>query len=361
MDKHDAWPPTKNFEAWMREHTDGIRNGVYSRMMKGLAFDPKYAVGFASYLLHLNQTNANLPTAVAFREHMQSVNSVNPANMSHANVAEHLLENDDNDYFLRGFFGVLDAFLHAFSGKTTFKHILQGCTRPEQVHEAVRWLYVWAGKELSAGRSRHSLQELIAKTETHISIPLPTFQEMAQRWWQYDDWTVVLARGKRSPTGMSIVLPLRSEIYDAFRNGAMSLKDIGPADLQRPSRRLLVVAIAQRLPEIGGDAGNTSKNLMASLVGQVSILAGTTDTKADDPLRLLTVAGTPQNRRRLEAMRYVSTGNSTRGDGLPLFERIYSWPMPGDDMVMIGISDKIAQHADHFLRPPGADEDSAEC
>jgi len=348
MTTRDAWPLPKNFENWMREKSGGIRNGVYSRMMQGLSVDPKYVIGLASYLLAHAEKEPNSTTTRTFRDYMETVSSVEPNNMSSPNVAERLLENDDHDYFKRGFTGILDAF----RGKKLIEIFVQGCTREKQVHEAVRWLYIWAASELHGRRSFTSLDEAIAFTESAIKISLDQFQKLATMWWQYDDWTVVLARGKRAPTGMSVVLPLRPAIYHAIRNGTFAVTDLQPADLCRPSRFLLIAAIAQRPVILGGDSGNTTKNVLGAHFSQVSILSQCQGEEANQPLHLLAPVGTPHNARRATAMGYKTTGTQARLQGLELFERVYEWPSSAEDMMTLGFSSMLGRYSDRFLQPP---------
>lgn len=348
MERNDAWPLTKIFEAWMRSTTGGIRHGVYSNMMKGLPFDPKYAVALAAYLLHVSADDPGGKVATTFAEYMSEIGGARPIDQSPANVADQLLEKDDGDYFRRGPAGIIDAF----RSKRIVETYVRGATCEEQVREAVQWLYVWAAEDTAPSRAHHSIDEAIAKTESMIRIPLALFEDLAVNWWRYDAWTVVLAQGKRAPTGMNVTLPLRKEVYLAVRNGERALDEILPSDLCRPSRYLYIVAIAQRPEILGGDEGNTTRNVLAALFSQVSILSRHNGPGEPDPLHVLAAAGTRQNAQRLEATRYKPTKAKTRCQGLPLYERVYDWPMALDDMVIMGFSSMIGAYADRFLQPP---------
>jgi hypothetical protein len=348
MDRLDAWPPAKRFEPWMRRNAEGIRNGVYSSMKKGLTFDPRYAVGLAEYLIRLSAAEPRNTSAKAFVEYMESVGGRNPTDKSPCNVAELLLEKDERDYFSRGHAGILDAF----RGKKLIESYVQGATGEDQVRAAVQWLYVWAAQEQSQRPIAMLVESAVAATESAIRLPIGHFENQAVRWWCYDPWTVILARGKRSPTGMSIVLPLHQESYESIRRGERSLEDIQPADLLRPSRYLYLVAFAQRPEILGGDEGNTTRNVLAAFFSQASILSSRDGGRATDPLHLLAASGTPENAQRLETMRYKPTGTKTRRQGLPLYEHVYDWPMSLDDMLVIGLSTMIGGYADRFLQPP---------
>lgn len=195
-------------------------------------------------------------------------------------------------------------------------------------------------------RSFNDKREAIKYAQQVVGSPLDEFQALARSWRQYDEWTVVLAPGRYSPTGMSIVLPLRREAYQAVRAGELGFVDLGPTHLLRPSRYLLVVGLAERPVDMGGDDGNTTTNLLHAITSQVSILSYCHGQEQCEPLHFLAPAGTPRNKERLQAMKYQPLGTVLRWSRHPLYERIYRWPFSPDDFFVVGASNLLGRYAE---------------
>ncbi len=347
MSDQDAWPVFSETEQWIRENECKIKNGVISKMKKGHAVDPKHARAFASYLIHLSRKQPHSLTCKTFKEFLRDAGSAASFEMSPAKIADRIMEKDD-DAFIGGFFGVLDTFLC----ERMVEFSVQGRLSQKQVTEAVRWLYLWVAEESAPDRTFSSLDTKINYGEKVTGLSPRKLTELTRMWLDFDEWTVVLARGKWAATGMTIVLPMREDSFRAVRSGELGLGDILPTDLCRPSRYLLIVAIAQRLPELGGDEGNTTKNLLRALITQVGILSHCDGEEAKKPLHLLATAGTPRNRQRIEGMGYRATETKLSDLRHDLFERVYKWPMPPKDLIVLGIATTIGRYADKYLLPP---------
>jgi len=347
MDQRKAWPSAKGFEGWMRDKKDGIRNGVYSKMQNGLSVDVKYVVALVSFF-HAN-TNAKLheESAKAFFEYLKSIGIDNPSEMSPSQLTENLLEVDEDDYFQQGFLGILEAF----RGSRFVEASVQGC-KEKDVLDVVRWLFITVGREVDPRQAPDSIDEAISIAQERMRISLDEYRAIALRWWSYDRWTVVRARGPNSAIGMSIVLPLTADAYQSVRKGELAIHSLEARHLQRPSRYLFIEAVAERPVDAGGVRSNMTRRLLAAIFSQASILSHREDSKTEQALHVLTRAGTPKSERRAKSLGYKKTGNRLLGESCEMLERIMAWPYSPDQLIVDGLSAAIGRNADRFLIPP---------
>lgn len=341
-----GWPKTQAFERWMREK-GGIRNGIYSAMTRGLAVDPRFAVGLAEYFLARLKSGKITEEDSYFKQYLASLGILDPLELSASSIANKILAADDKDYIARGFAGIFDAF----KGSRFVEATVQGCKNEKQIREAIHWLFVAVGRE-TAPRDATSIDDAVAIAEATMKTSMEEYEKRVLRWWNFDPWTVVLSRGKRGPTGMCIVLPLDEMAYESIRDGKTSIEKLQPADLVRPSRFLFIEALAQRPMELGGDGGNTTRNLLSTIFSQGAILSHLEGEKGKKPLHLLTRGGTPQSIKRAKSLGYKLTGNKMRDEGIDSMERVFQWPYSVDEMVFIGLRSVIGNFADRFLTPP---------
>jgi hypothetical protein len=320
-------------------------------------------VGLAAYLQVCVQKNPASLTSRAFCEFMALKTCDDIRSMSPAAIAEHLIATDPDPFF-SGVTGMLHSFREKISdrvsGKSFIKTYLTGC-RENDIGTLADWFYVWGAGDIEPQRrySSTDLAKAMQVTEEAIALQRVEFERLAKRWWAHDPWTVVLARGKYSPTGLSIVLPLRQEAYVAMREGKLGLRELGSPEIRRPSRHLLTVAIAQRPVILGGDDGNTFKNVFAAHISQVAILSAC-ERDSEHHLRVLAIVGTPQNAVRAKENGYEPVNTVTPDQRLPLYERVYGERLSLEDMILLGFTGLLGRNATHFPRPPYPGDGKAE-
>jgi len=356
MCKYDAWPALSTIELWLRNVGEvPIRTGVLGKMLKGMPGQPRHIVGLAAYLQATVRKHPLNRTSRAFCEFMALRTGDDIRSMSPATIAEYLIATEPDPFF-SGLSGILDSFRARISDRVTGKKFitvnLQGC-REYDIKSLIDWFYVWVAGEFDLRKLYLStdLAKAIQVTEEAIALQRDEFEQLAKRWWAHEPWTVVLARGKYSPTGLSIVLPLRQDAYEAMRNGQLGLRELTPADLSRPSRHLLTVAIAQRPVLLGGDDGDTFKNIMAAHISQVAILSAC-ERETEHHLRVLALVGTPQNAVRAKQFGYEPLHTVTPDQRLPIYERVYGERLSIEDMILLGFTAFLGRNARYFPRPP---------
>lgn len=349
MRERNAWPLTKNFVGWMRKHGGGIKNGRYAPMKRGEPTDPRYVVGLVRCTLGALATRPEDEGAQALIEYLSARRVENVNDYSAATIAEMLLEpDDDEDYIKRGVLGVLDSLFQ----KRLVPRLVEACSTELNVAAAVRWMFVWVGRQVDERADQLPIEASIAAAETYMRTSYDAYVARAVSWWRYDPWTVVQARGKQTPTGVTIVLPLREAAYEDLKQGRRMSYDVGPHELHRPSRNLLIEALAERPPELDGVDGNTTKNTLNAVVSQVGVLSHCRAEEAHRPLRLLTFAGSRLNRERAVSFGFQPVGTTMRDTGLEFFEKKLAWPYSPQDLILLGLLGAIGICADQMLRPP---------
>ena len=343
----EHWPTPKSFQGWMRKHHDGIRNGIYSQMITGNAVKPTYVVRLVDFFFANAKAKLHAESAALFFEYLRSKGVGDPMSQSPAQLADKLLQVDEDDYLQKGISGILDAF----RGSRFVEAYTQGC-KEKDIPEVIRWLFITVGRDADPRQAPDSIEAAINAAEERMQITMDQYTELALRWWAYDQWTVVRARGTSSAIGMTAILPLKSDTYQSLRRGELAVKDLNASHLQRPSRHLLIEAVSERPVDAGGNNGNVTRRLLASVFSQGSILSHCYGKEAKQPLHILTRAGTPKNGRRATSLSYKKTGNSFRGETCDMLERVFKWPFSPDELIFIGLSGAIGNYSDRFLIPP---------
>lgn len=346
MNLRAAWPAKKRFEGWMRDDSvdrGGIRNGIYAAMKEGKRVDVRHTLGLVQFL----RQSLWKPGSEALAEFCRIHGIADDA--SDASVAEHLLAQDEEDYFEKGIHGLLDVI----RGEKLIKKSVQGCQDERQVRDTIRWVYVTFARLLESDQPAASkdFDQAIALATAKLATTLEAYQENALRWWNFDRWTVVRIRGKRGPTGFSIVLPLSQQAYESVRRGERSIHEIDVSELRRPSRYVLIEAAAEIPPDMGGETGNPSRNALIAHFTQCAILTNCHGEEANVPRHALTYAATEQGTKRAHAFGYRPTGNRTPGSGAEVLEKVYQWNSY-EDLLVLTFLKAIGYYADRFLFPP---------
>jgi len=193
------------------------------------------------------------------------------------------------------------------------------CQSPEEVHEAVRWMFIELGRLMT--RKQLTAGESIYRGEDRIGTSLADYQRRAVEWWRAEPWTVIRVRGHRRSAGMSIVLPLKADIYESVFRGERKTYWCTPADLCRPSPNLLVEGLTMRPAEEGLEGDAPSLNLIVAVLCQEAHLSDVPGVGIEFPLRLLTFAAAPKQRQRALKFEYKPTGTYMHGTDVEFLER----------------------------------------
>jgi hypothetical protein len=351
MTERDVWPAAQNFESWYRSNGNGIQNGTYGAMIQGRPVHPKFIAAFARYTRDF-APKPEENSRQAFAEFLTPCGINDLQQVSPEEIAVALCDSQDAvDYHKNGFARILDLF----NIESTVDAAVQECVTPEQVATAVQYMYEWVGDDLNKHAGTSSLAAIDAAA-ARIKLSLPEYQQRAINWWRFDRWTVVFARGKNGPAGMSIVLPLREHVYYAVKAGKKATPDILREDLDRPSRTLLIEGVAQRDPTACAETINLSKYTASAMTAQMAALSRAYGKITHEPLRILTFGGTPTNEERLITSGFKRTGTRMPLTEVELFEKIFSWPpRTAKDLITLGIFHMLGDWADRLPRPPHGD------
>lgn len=348
MRSHKAWPPQIKVETWLQSIDEGMRHGVYSQMIRGVPVDPECVVKVVRYLLADTGTSVHSHAAATFKAYLKTRGIESTDGHSEWSLAERLLESPTIDHLERGFRGILDAL----RSRRIVDRFVQACANEQMVRDAVHWMYVWVGRHLEHIAPPSTIAEAITAAEQHMQISMEAYQAKATAWWDFDRWTVILVRGKRTATGMNIVLPLRRHVYDSIRNGERKSYDVEPSDLQRPSRYILHEGTAERPPDLGGNDGNTTRGTLIGILSQDAVLSHDNHNFAKTPVHVLTFGGTEKNLRRAQSFGFKPTGATMPGTKIVMTEKILEWPFHRDDVLFAAGLTLLGMHADEMLAPP---------
>lgn len=350
---HDAWPATTNVEDWIRAEGYGIKNGTYAKLKNGRPVDPKHLVSLVRYLRDAtSQSRALAHIHTAFVTYCRSIDIPDLRQHSAEALTQLLMEPEENEDV---FMDSMRQAISSLSVQVIFDGAVQACANQNQVRLAVRSMFVWLGNDLDT-TTRTSEAAGIAVAEDHMKISLADYQARAISWWQFDPWTVVMARGKRRPTGMGIVLPLREEAYRSLLDGEKPTYDLTPVDLDRPSRLLLIAGASERNTNACQQEGNLTRNTLMALITQLAVLSHVPTKGQTDGLRVLTFAGSPTNHQRLICSDYTPTGINMAKTGHEFYERSLCWPFRSPmDALLLGLLWFLGNYADQMLQPPHGD------
>ncbi len=227
------------------------------------------------------------------------------------------------DYIKRGFSAITDLLI----SKRLIDHNVQRCAHEDMLRQAVRWFFTAAGNF----DSNVTLPPEIAihAAEKRLKISVDEYLSFATACQNRHPWTVAMARGTEKPTGISIILPLREEIYMKVRNGELTSFRCDPNDFEPSSRHLLLEVVSQRPLSMKGESTeNSTKSLLWCVFSQIAVLSRF--SSADDKsLHLLAIDGAADTKERLDAYGFKATGARMPETNEKLYERVISPRLKG--------------------------------
>jgi hypothetical protein len=309
-----VWPQPSAVESWLKGRR-WKKTGRYGDMKKGREVPQEFIHRFVLYML---EEGKNDPAVFkAFNAYVRSKANRDVTKLSAAEICS-LLFATELDILAQDSGTVVDRIMKMFGRGIAYV----GCNGPEDVHKAIRWHYISFGRQLDGGIPPLEKRAAILRSQNRMDIPLEEYFEKAREWQTFDPWTVLLPWGKGSPTGMSIVLPLKKAVFDEIRSGHRMTYDVTPDDLVRPSPYLLLECCAERPPDEGGIDGNVSLQLKIAISTQVAKLSNFLKVHTLDPLTLLSFAASPVVRNRLEGNGFTPLGNFMPNTPVEMYERV---------------------------------------
>ncbi|MBX3357343.1 MAG: hypothetical protein KF745_02835 [Phycisphaeraceae bacterium] len=206
----------------------------------------------------------------------------------------------------------------------------------EQVCEAVRWMFVEAGRQTTPGRRLGTLDASLRGQE-RVGMRMAEYERLAASWWRRCRWTVIKVVGTRKSVGMCIMLPVKPEWYDLVRSGSKRTYECGLDDLQFPSAHLIAEGAAMKPSEVGVAEEHNPRCLDMAMICQSAWLSRVAGFGEDVPVRWLTFKGTPKNTKRALSFGFKPTGTSQRDMGIEFLERTIDLEEDDRDARVVGV------------------------
>lgn len=233
------------------------------------------------------------------------------------------------DYLQRGFGWLADQMSFWFERKVLQR--TRAFRSEDDLREAIRWIFISLGRQLAADPTLETerASELAAE---RIRLSPTEYARLATEWWRFDRWTVVGLCLNGRIAGVNIVLPVNLSHYVKIRDGQIPSYGTPATAMQVPTMSLVIEASAER-PHLGkqGDYRWT-RGMYYTMLGQVAALAR---LNGDDPLRLLSFAGSPTGTARLRSFGFAKVGNQMADTGVDMLERLVTVPASAKDDTFI--------------------------
>ncbi len=143
MEIRDALPTALEVRNWLARHDVAPKSGVMDQLLKGEAVGLSYVVRFVRYIVERHRAGGAGVYYKALCDYLLPIGK-DPKSLSHHQIAECLLMTPEANFRYRGTENFIRAVVdHAIS---FLPPLIFEC-QPSQVNEAVRWIYVTAGKE----------------------------------------------------------------------------------------------------------------------------------------------------------------------------------------------------------------------
>jgi hypothetical protein len=326
-----AWPDQTMIQTWIRAR-GSIRTGAYRQLQMGRGIIVRSVRYVVQALLEMDERYSSelTRTRLIIFDFIKGQGVSDPGSLKTDAIMDYLCEPITNrpvdsvtdrtdDIFMRG----LSAFLDVLCTKRAVNLHAQRCVTESQVKMGHRWVGVTCGRMLAPECAHLSPEDAIAGIERHFGNGFTNelSEELFVRLSRIHPWVAVFARGRDSPTGMSVMLPLTEAAYLRYINGERSCFEFHEDDFTIPSRHLFVMAVAERPHDLGGDpTKDATMSLLACCLAQAAVLTRCS-TARDKTMHFLSFGATPVSTRRLEAQSYRPIGRNMKGTNLPLMER----------------------------------------
>ena len=350
MTNECAWPDVKRFALHLRSQNLGYRNDAYHRIRHGGVGLRHYFVGFVDLVLNTDEESGLKRSRESIVTFLQKRN----IQLQHPLTTEFILgvvceaangvsgfRVGAKDWLSTGLTGLQELF----NTKRAAERHIQRCRDDKMIREAARWLFMEAGQ--IGGSHRLAEAAAIAAHEADFKLPLEEYTQFASACLKRHPWTVVLARGERKPTGLSIMLPLSAKTYNAIRDGSVASFRTDPADFVIPSRHIVYEVVIERPLDMGGEAiDGATRSLLWCVLTQFAVLSRVSVRRDSKPIRLLSFAGAPASKQRLERHGFSPVGRNLHRTNVPLYERTIVPMSVGYDFLFTAITNLLGKAID---------------
>ena len=327
LTKHGIWPLGKLYLDHMREHHGGVSGKALTDLRAGAAVTEKAAHGLITFMLECEfAAPGSRESLLGFIE-AKGLTKAADHNEILAIIAGPPREtrapaDGSADYLHLGTRAGVDMILHP---RKLITRRSRACGESE-ITEAIGWLHVLIAYSLASKKTRDTMTVEQARpiAEAHMGVGLDAYADRMKAWRERLPLTVRLAMGRRHPVGVTVVLPLTPEAYEAVRCGQRASYECGPDDILDTSRHLLIEVGAERVAGVRVEPVNPTLPVLTSLLFQLAHLSGIRDRSDDTNIRLLSFAGTEDSRARLAKQGFEPTtpnGAIMPRSGVEILER----------------------------------------
>ncbi len=325
LTRRGAWPPHKHYRDYMIQHHGGASGNMLTDLRQGKTVAEKASIGLIG-ALRCAESSANPASQEALATYLETeggpcladdIRNESLLDLLCESPAENPAHNPEStDFLQRGVRGLWDVV----ADRLIVRHSRPCAT--EELREHILQLCTSVGNAMASKKERLALTEprALEIAEEHMGIDLETYQAKVAEWHHWKAMTVHLALGRKRPTGLTIILPLTPAAYEAVRSGHCASFECTVDDLQLPSQHLLMEAACPMVAHLQSEPANPTRALLASLLVQMAHMAALHENTPEH-LCLLSFAGTPENRKRLQKQQFRSTGAKMPKSGVEVMER----------------------------------------
>lgn len=325
MERHGAWPRERYVATWFKKDYGGYTSNSFTAMKRGEHVLEKYALGFVTMLAqraHTTDVRHSYRTLLrflgkseAFQMDASHVEAV-VAMICGPSADKNPYSQPMTDYLVHGVRAIGD-----FNGEFAVDRYVRGFPDDDALMQAIGWMYVRVAQAAVMHAGDLPQTEAEVQAGEFMGIGKDAYFARAQQWLDHYPWTVTRAWHKSGSVGVSIVLPVTDAAYERVRSGEVPPYLLTPDDMTAPTLNLIIEAAAERPESLSEPHINTTKPLFLCIAFQLAALARCHTLKSPGVLRILTFAGTPQNRERSLATGFVPTGTRMARTGLEVLER----------------------------------------
>jgi hypothetical protein len=325
----------------MRERFGGIRKGEYAALKAGEPVAERYILALVCLIRQTGPDSSEfVRLASLVEEFLAAEGECSQEQLTDEDLINCLctppLDRQTacstrvSDWLISGFVSLPDVF----SFKRDLRQCLWLCESMEDVCDAIRWLFITAGRTQTKNEVLPSAAA-VGVCESILRCSMQQYQHRVLQWWRHDPWTVVMSRGRNRPGGASIILPMQPAVYEEIRRGRRFILDCGPDCGQFPSDRLMFEAIGGRPFDEGGESADATRSLLIMSLFQIAHLS----RSCEDTLRILAFVFDDLQRKRAVSFGYRPTDTHMHTTDWELFERVLpvGWGVRPADLLLLSV------------------------
>jgi len=315
VESSDLWPAYKKVENFFNNEELGYNRSLFVAMKRGKPVPEKYVTALVALLRDKPMMKEYLASKADGGKAGQSIPAIVEL-LTESPVARPALTVHLSDWFMRGLDGLVSLFTDFFWGELVRKGTI--CRTEDDVAKAVDMILIASGHYLAQPGEMLSDEEAVRLVEAITKISRQDYLEKVVESWRFASWSIAFAVIDRARVACSRVLPLTETVYEDIRSGQRSIDDCTIQDFVLPSRSLFIDAIGEKSESEYPHVDKRSKQQLRTLFLQFAYLSY--NEHARQPLRILSLAGTPTYMKRAKKLGFRSVGACMHGTDIAIYE-----------------------------------------